>query len=199
MSTRVQRGQGRGRSELADALGPQVGVPLELVPRFVQRELCHLVDLISALKQLASCLVTQVVKAKILDAEHVAGPGEGGADALGIVRKDAGARPRLVLDDRPGLRGIFEAPMVAVLGRRMLRVAHKAGPSGRVIVAPLQSTDLRFASRRGDGEIHNRLHRDLCAPIAARKVLSQACELVPCRAPRTPTRLTDEAQLPAGT
>jgi hypothetical protein len=65
-------GHGLRRPELTDALGSQIGVPLELVPRFVQREVRDLADLISALKELAGSLVAQVVKAQVLDAEHVA-------------------------------------------------------------------------------------------------------------------------------
>ena len=69
----------------------------------------------SALEQLTGSLMAQVVKAQILDAEHVAGAREGSADAPGIVRKDVRARARLVLDDRPRFRGIFEPPVVALL------------------------------------------------------------------------------------
>src|SRR5215469_10600040 len=60
---------------------------------------------------------------------------------------------------------VYLKRLVAIPRRRMLRIAHQAGPSCRVIVPPLQSTDLRFATRRGDRKIHNRLHGDLRTPI----------------------------------
>ena len=75
------------RYELADILGLEVRVALELVPRVVERELRDLVDLVAAFEQATRGLVPQVVEAKVLDPMDMARAREGRADASWIVGK----------------------------------------------------------------------------------------------------------------
>lgn len=73
------------RHELADILGLEIRVALELVPRVVERELCDLVDLIAAFEQATGGFVPQVVEAKVLNAQDMARAREGRTDAPRIV------------------------------------------------------------------------------------------------------------------
>jgi len=56
----------------------------------VEGELGDLVDLVTPLEQPAGRFVPQIVEAQILDAEQLARPGEGGANALGITGNKCG-------------------------------------------------------------------------------------------------------------
>src|SRR5580658_3418450 len=98
--------------ELPQILGSQVCVALELVPRVVERELRHFVDLVAAFEQATGGLVAQVVKTEVLDPQDVARAGESRPDASRLVREDVGATFRLSLHDRPGLRRVFESTVI---------------------------------------------------------------------------------------
>ena len=83
------------RHELADVLGLEIRVALELVPRVVERELRDLVYLVAAFEQAAGGLVAQIVKAQVFNSQHVARAGEGGPDASRLVGEDVASRPPL--------------------------------------------------------------------------------------------------------
>src|ERR1700719_4494692 len=95
----VRNALGCRRHELADILGLEIRVALELVPRVVERELRDLVDLVAALEQAAGGLVAQVVKTQVLDSQDVARAGEGRTDASGLVGEDVCAASGLSLHD----------------------------------------------------------------------------------------------------
>lgn len=97
----VRSALGCRRHELADILGLEIRVALELVPRVVERELRDLVDLVAALEQAAGGLVAQVVKTQVLDPQDLTRAGEGRPDASRLVREDVCAASGLSLYDRP--------------------------------------------------------------------------------------------------
>jgi hypothetical protein len=60
------------RGDIADVLRTKIRVALELIPRLVQRELSHFVDLIAALESSARGLMPKVMEAKIGDSQNFA-------------------------------------------------------------------------------------------------------------------------------
>ena len=143
------------RHELAEILGLEIRVTLELVPRVVERELRHLVDLVAALEQAAGGLVTQVVKTQVLDPQDVARAGEGRPDASRLVGEDVCTASGLSLHDRPGLWRVLESSMIAFLCGRVFGVPYDAGPGSLVVVPPFQPADLRLAPGGGEGKLQD--------------------------------------------
>jgi hypothetical protein len=174
----------RRHNDVAHVLGLEVRVALEFVPRVVKGELCDLVNLVAALEQAAGGLMPEVMEMQILDAEDAACTGERRADALGIKRKDVLGPARLAFYDCPGLWGVLEAAVIAFLVPRMFRIPHQAGPADFVVVDPFQTRDFRLSSRRGDGEVDDRQHGNIRAPVTRGEVLAQARKFLRCRTPR---------------
>jgi hypothetical protein len=52
-----------GLRDFTDLLGTKIGVPLQLIPRLMKRELSDFMNLVAALKQTAGRFVSQIVKA----------------------------------------------------------------------------------------------------------------------------------------
>ena len=136
----VRNALGCRRHELADILGFEIRVALELVPRVVERELCDLVDLVAALEQAAGGLVAQVVKTQVLDPKYLARAGEGRPDASRLVGEDVCAASGLRFHERPGLRRVLESTVIAFLRGRVFGVPHDPGTGSLVVVPPSQYT-----------------------------------------------------------
>lgn len=100
----------------------QMGVSLQLVPGLMERELCDLWNGVSAFKQSAGRFVSQIMECQVYNAEHMARPGESRADALRLVGENEVTGSRLPSCDFPSFGRVLEAPVVACLSDRMLRV-----------------------------------------------------------------------------
>jgi hypothetical protein len=159
----------------------------------VERELRYLMDLVAPLKQAARRLVAQVMEVKINDTEDPTGSGECSPDVPVGVREDVVGRLGLTLNDLPPFRRVLEAPMVAFLSGGMLGISDEAAAGRGFIVIPLQPADLRLASRRVNGEIHDVDHRKLRAQIAAPEEFLQARQLIRGGASRALLGLPNEA------
>jgi hypothetical protein len=73
---------------------------------------------------------------------------ERGADTIRVKGEDELLALCLVLHDFPGLGRILETPVIAFLGRRVLRIAHQPRPVLGIVVSPFEPADLRLPSRR---------------------------------------------------
>ena len=123
------------RRELADILGLEIRVALELVPRVVERELRDLVDLVAALEQPAGGLVAQIVKAKVLDAQDMARAGEGGPDASWLVGKDAVSYTHLDVYKR---QAMAQGPTRRARGEAFVKYLdeHLGATNSRALIVP---------------------------------------------------------------
>jgi len=121
----------------------------------VQRELGYLMDLVAALEQPTRCLVAQIMKAQISDAEYLARARKCRADALGIVGEDVLPFARLSPHDCPGFPRIAEAAVIAFPGGGVLGIAHQSGPCGVIVVRPFQPADFGLPACGGDRKLHD--------------------------------------------
>jgi hypothetical protein len=171
----------------------QVGVALKLVPGIVERKLRHLVDLISPFKQSARGLVPQVMEMEVINPEDVTGTRERGPDTIRVKGEDELLALCLVLHDFPGLGRILETPVIAFLGRRVLRIAHQPRPMLGIVVSPFEPADFRLPSRRMQRKLHDFEHGYLGSWIAPREELPQLLQLLGARAAGPLLRLGDQA------
>jgi hypothetical protein len=144
----------------------------------VQRELSNFVNLIPPLEQATGRLVPQVMKSQIHNTEDVTRLRECVAHAFGLIGKYAFVAVRLPLHDRPSFLRVLESTVVTFLLPRVLRISHKPGSSGVVIVRPFEPTNLSLPSGRSDRELHNVTHRDHRAPIARPEKLREFGQLI---------------------
>ena len=164
----------------------------------MQRELGDLMDLVSTLEQSACRLVPQIVEAQILNSEQVAGSRECGADALGIVRKDALARLGLCAGERPSFGRVFEPAVISFLASGMFRVPDQTGSRGFIVVAPFEPADFRLPPRGSNREVHDGQHGNLGPPISALEMFPKPREFVGGRPSSALLRFADQAQLATG-
>jgi hypothetical protein len=113
-----------------------MGVSLQLIPGLMECELGDLWNGVTAFKQAAGRFVPQVMKCQVDNAEHMAHPRESRADTLRLVGKDKLAGSRLPRGNFPGFGCVLEAPVVAGLSDRMLRVPNQTGLMVWIIVTP---------------------------------------------------------------
>jgi hypothetical protein len=153
----------------------------------VQGELCDLVDLITSLEQATGRLMPQVMKSEVDDPEHATGAPESLSDASRVVGKDQlTGTLRLPLNDGPRFKRVLEAAVVTLFLGRMLCIPYEARAQCLIVVSLPQTSDLRLAPRRLDGEIQDVVHRDLGTAISMRKELAKPHELVRGGAPFSP-------------
>jgi hypothetical protein len=169
------------RMNFPHIFGTEVCIPLELVPRVMERELRDLVDLIPALEKATGSLMPQVMKSEIYDSKDMAGSCECSADALRLVREYVLAvRVWLPLNDSPCFRRVFEATVVSLLRGRVLCVSDQTSAEFGIVISSLEAAYFRFALRRMDCELQDIVHRDLCSVVPTRKKLAEPRELIWC-------------------
>jgi hypothetical protein len=100
-------------------------------------------------------------------------------DSLGVTGKYVFARAGLRREESPGLRRVFEAPMVAFFLGWVLGVADQPRPALLVVVTPFEPTNFRLAPGGVKGKLHDPLHRNAGTLITARKVVAPLAEF-PC-------------------
>ena len=172
-----------------------MGVSLQLVPGLMERKLRDLWDGVAAFKQSAGRFMPQVMKSQIDDAEHVARPGESRADTLRLEGKNKIAGSGLPCCDFPGFRGVLEAPVVARLSDRVLRVPNQTGLMVWIIVTPAQPSDLSFPARGMNGKPQDIGHGNLRSLISPPEILGELIQLLWSGASVSPPGAADQMEL----